>query len=94
MNEENTQEILQDDNSPVSVDNDSWTTLLNDMHRSVQETNEILTSQLQMIDTNSQMTYYENMSSLFSMSIILNAILIGCVLALIFSNFFSGGNHK
>lgn len=94
MNEENTQEILQDDNSPVSVDNDSWTTLLNDMHRSVQETNEILTSQLQMIDTNSQMTYYENMSSLFSMLIILNAILIGCVLALIFSNFFSGGNHK
>lgn len=94
MNEENTQEILQDNNSPVSVDNDSWTTLLNDMHRCVQETNEILTSQLQMIDTNSQMTYYENMSSLFSMSIILNAILIGCVLALIFSNFFSGGNHK
>lgn len=94
MNEENTQEILQDNNSPVSVDNDSWTTLLNDMHSCVQETNEILTSQLQMIDTSSQMTYYENMSSLFSMSIILNAILIGCVLALIFSNFFSGGNHK
>lgn len=94
MNEENTQEILQDNSTPVSVDNDSWTTLLNDMHCCIQETNEILTSQLQMIDTNSQMTYYENMSSLFSMSIILNAILIGCVLALIFSNFFSGGNHK
>lgn len=94
MNEENTQEIIQDNSTPVSVDNDSWTTLLNDMHDCIQETNEILTNQLQVIDADSQKTYYENMSSLFSMSIILNAILIGCVLALIFSNFFSGGNHK
>lgn len=93
MMNESTEEILQNDNEPLQDSGDDRDALLYDMHdiliQNNQIINEILDNQV-IVPTE----YYQNVNNYMAMSIILNALLIGVVLAMIFSNFFAGGNHK
>lgn len=91
--DETTQEILQDNNNPISDSGDNWDSILNDLHDSISENNQLIYEVLDKQD-NVPDEYYQNINNYMSMSIVINSILIGLVLALIFSNFFAGGNHK